>query len=168
MEDDLDQIAEGARSWVEIVRDFYEPFAEEVERARENMPEVKTEPEMLDRNCPETGHPLVIRYGRFGKFIGCSDFPKCRYTEPWLEKVGVTCPQCDGEIVERRTRRGRVFYGCSNYPECEFTSWKRPLANPCPECGGILVVENKSHASCLKCKLHFELEAIKEAGSEVA
>lgn len=168
MEDDLDQIAEGKQSWVEIVRAFYEPFAEEVERAKENMPEVKTEPEMLDRNCPETGHPLVIRYGRFGKFIGCSDFPNCRYTEPWLEKVGVSCPQCEGEIVERRTRKGRVFYGCSNYPECDFTSWKRPLANPCPECEGVLVVENKSHASCIKCKLHFELDAIKEAGSEVA
>jgi DNA topoisomerase-1 len=159
MEDDLDQIAEGSRPWVDVVRAFYEPFEIELEKARENMPEVKAEPEMLDRNCPESGHPLVIRYGRYGKFIGCSDFPNCRYTEPWLEKIGVVCPQCEGQIVERRTRKGRIFYGCSNYPECDFTSWKKPISTPCPECGGLLVLDNKNHASCMECKLKFNLGA---------
>jgi DNA topoisomerase-1 len=168
MEDDLDQIAEGSRPWVDVVRSFYEPFEVELEKARENMPEVKAEPEMLDRTCPESGHPLVIRYGRYGKFIGCSDFPNCRYTEPWLEKIGVGCPQCNGEIVERRTRKGRIFYGCSNYPECDFTSWKRPILTPCPECGGLLVLENKQQASCMECKQKFNLEAISAPGSEMA
>jgi DNA topoisomerase-1 len=168
MEDDLDQIAEGTRQWVEVVRAFYEPFAKEIEKAKEEMPEVKAEPEKLGRNCPECGHPLVIRHGRFGKFVGCSDFPNCRYTEPWLEKIGVECPQCDGDIVERRTKKGRIFYGCSNYPECDFTSWKKPLDKPCSECGGLLVIENKNHASCLNCKSYFELEEIQHPGSEVA
>jgi DNA topoisomerase-1 len=168
MEDDLDQIAEGNRPWVDVVQAFYEPFEVELEKARENMPEVKAEPEMLDRNCPESGHPLVIRYGRYGKFIGCSDFPNCKYTEPWLEKIGVECPQCEGQIVERKTRKGRIFYGCSNYPECDFTSWKKPISTPCPACGGLLVVENKDHASCMECKLKFNLEAISLPGSEMA
>ena len=168
MEDDLDQIAEGSRPWVDVVRAFYEPFEVELEKARENMPEVKAEPEKLDRNCPECGYPLVIRYGRYGKFIGCSDFPNCKYTEPWLEKIGVECPQCEGQIVERRTRKGRIFYGCSNYPECDFTSWKKPISTSCPECGGLLVLENKNHASCIECKLKFNLEAISVPGSELA
>ncbi len=168
MEDDLDMIAEGDRPWVEVVRAFYEPFEKDLEKARENMPEVKAEPEVLDRTCPESGHPLVIRYGRFGKFIGCSDFPNCRYTEPWLEKIGVDCPQCEGHIVERRTRKGRVFYGCSNYPDCDFTSWKQPISTPCPECGGLLVLDNKNHASCMECKQNFHMEAISVQGSELA
>jgi len=168
MEDDLDQIAEGTRSWVEVVRSFYEPFAIDLEKAKDDMPEIKAEPEMLDRNCPESGHPLVIRHGRFGKFIGCSDFPNCRYTEPWLEKVGVRCPQCSGEIVERRTRKGRIFYGCSNYPECDFTSWKKPIPNPCPECRGLLVLDNKDHATCLNCTKSFEISKIEEDGTKVA
>lgn len=168
MEDDLDQIAEGSRPWVDVVKAFYGPFVIELEKAKQNMPEVKAEPEVLDRTCPESGHPLVIRYGRFGKFIGCSDFPNCRYTEPWLEKIGVECPQCDGQIVERRTRKGRIFYGCSNYPECDFTSWKKPISTPCPECEGLLVIDNKNHASCTKCKQNFNLEALSVPGSEMA
>jgi DNA topoisomerase-1 len=168
MEDDLDQIAEGSRPWVDVVKAFYEPFAIELEKAKENMPEVKAEPEVLDRNCPDSGHPLVIRYGRFGKFIGCSDFPNCRYTEPWLEKIGVECPQCNGQIVERRTRKGRIFYGCSNYPDCDFTSWKKPISTPCPECGGLLVIDNKNHASCTQCNQNFNLEALSVPGSEMA
>lgn len=169
MEENLDKIALGQIPWVEIVRNFYGPFAEQVEKARELMPEVKTEPEILDRLCPETGHHLVVRHGRYGKFIGCSDFPTCRYTEPWLEKIGVHCPQCaEGELVERRTRKGRVFYGCSRYPECDFTSWKRPLPNPCPHCAGLLVVDNKSHAACLACGNQFELEMFEEQEDQLA
>jgi len=168
LEDRLDQIAEGRRPWVEVIRAFYEPFSEELERAKELMPEVKTELQVLDRTCPESGHPLVVRFGRFGKFIGCSDFPNCRYTEPWLEKIGVKCPQCDGEIVERRSRKGRVFYGCSNYPECDFTSWKRPLPKPCPDCEGLLILENKNHAACMECHSVFEIESISPSEEQVA
>jgi DNA topoisomerase-1 len=160
MEADLDRIASGDERWVSVVRDFYGPFSLDVARAEEKMPEVKAELEPVGRDCPESGHPLVIRWGRYGKFISCSDFPSCRYTEPWLEKIGVACPKDGGEIVERKTRKGRIFYGCANYPECDFTSWKQPLPTPCPECGGLLVVANKNTAQCLQCEEQFPLDQV--------
>jgi DNA topoisomerase-1 len=168
MESELDDIADGARGWVEVVRDFYEPFSEELAKAAEAMPEVKAEPEPIDRLCPESGHQLVIRFGRFGRFIGCSDFPACRYTEPILDKIGVICPLDGGDLVERRTRNGRTFFGCANYPGCEFTSWKRPLSSSCPECGGMLVAENRTKARCLGCERIFERGEISEPDTELA
>ena len=168
MEEELDEIAEGDRGWVEVVREFYVPFSKRLEAAAENMPELKPEPEYLDRTCPECGGQLLIRHGRFGKFIGCSNFPECRHTEPWLEKIGVTCPLDGGDLVERRTRRGRLFYGCANYPECEFSSWKRPLPAPCPNCGGLLVVEGKDKVSCTQCQQTFARDEIEEPQSDLA
>lgn len=166
MEQELDDIAEGERQWVDVVREFYEPFSEQVAIAEKTMPEIKAEPQVLDRMCPESGHPLVVRHGRYGKFIGCSAFPDCRYTEPWLEKIGVTCPKDGGDLVERRTRKGRLFYGCSNYPECDFTSWKRPIPQPCPNCGGVLVEQRRDLVQCLRCESQFAKEAVgaSEAG----
>lgn len=163
MEEELDEIAEGKRDWPDVVRDFYEPFSRRLEVAIEEMPEVKPEPEYLDRMCPQCGSPLLIRHGRYGKFIGCSNFPECRHTEPWLEKIGVICPVDGGDLVERRTRRGRVFYGCANYPDCEFTSWKRPVSAPCPNCGGLLVVDGKEHVQCTECERRFDREAIDQS-----
>ncbi|MGD9093595.1 MAG: type I DNA topoisomerase, partial [Anaerolineales bacterium] len=160
MEQDLDRVASGEQPWAEIVREFYGPFSEQVTRADEVIPEMKTEPESIGRECPECGHDLVIRWGRYGKFISCSNFPECRYTEPWLEKIGVNCPQDGGELVERRSRRGRIFFGCANYPECDFTSWKRPLPQPCPNCNGLLVQANKNHAQCTKCEERYHLDQI--------
>jgi DNA topoisomerase-1 len=151
MEDDLDLIASGEVPWVPVMREFYDPFKSEVERAKDNVPNVDLGQEFVGRDCPESGHPLIIRWGRFGKFIGCSNFPKCRYTEPWLEKLGIACPVDGGEIVARRSKKGRTFYGCANYPECEWTSWKRPAAEPCPNCGGLLLVQNKDWAQCSVC-----------------
>ncbi len=160
MENDLDRIADGQREWVPVLHEFYEPFKAEVEWARENVPNVELGNEEIGRACPECGKPLIIRWGRFGKFIGCSDFPTCRYTEPWLEKIGVTCPEDGGDLVERKTRKGRTFYGCINYPECEWTSWKRPLPEPCPVCGSLLVVQNKQWAQCIKCEEQVRLESL--------
>jgi DNA topoisomerase-1 len=168
MEEELDEVAEGDRDWVEVVREFYEPFELQLERARELMPEVKVEPEPIDRTCPECSNQLVIRHGRYGKFIGCSNFPECRHTEPWLEKIGVPCPLDGGELVERRTRKGRTFYGCSNYPECEFTSWKRPEPAPCPNCGGLLVHQNRRHLQCMKCENVYEHEEIHSKQADLA
>jgi DNA topoisomerase-1 len=162
MEAQLDQVASGDQSWVKIVSQFYGPFEEQVAHANETMPEVKTEPELVGRNCPECGQELVIRWGRHGKFIGCSNFPACRYTEPWLEKININCPQCNGELVERKTRKNRTFYGCLNYPECDFTSWKKPLKVTCPSCNGLLVYDNKNFASCIKCGEQFPLDAVSE------
>lgn len=160
MEEDLDKIAEGEMAWTDAIREFYEPFSADVKKAQAEMPVHKTEPEPIGRICPDDGGELVIRYGRFGKFISCSNFPTCRYTEPWLEKIGISCPKDGGELVERKTRKGRTFYGCANYPNCDFTSWKKPLAKPCPKCGGLLVAANKREAQCTNCSEIFQLEAV--------
>jgi DNA topoisomerase-1 len=160
MEEDLDRIASGEQGWVDLVQDFYTPFAQRVAHANEVMPEVKVEPQPIGRQCPESGHELVIRAGRFGKFISCSGFPECRYTEPILDKIGVACPKDGGELIERKTRKGRVFYGCANYPQCDFTSWKKPIATPCPNCSGLLVIASKDKAQCLRCERWFPLEEV--------
>jgi DNA topoisomerase I len=151
MEDDLDKVASGEMEWTAAMKEFYEPFKELVRTAQAEIPITKSGPEPIGRICPDDGGQLVIRYGRYGKFISCSNFPACRYTEPWLEKIGVRCPKDGGELVQRKTRKGRTFYGCANYPACDFTSWKRPLAQPCPNCGGLLVLVNKREAECLNC-----------------
>lgn len=160
MEEDLDKIAEGEMVWTDAIREFYEPFSEDVKKAQAEMPVTKSGPEPIGRACPDCGRELVIRYGRFGKFISCSGFPECRYTEPWLDKIGVLCPTDQGELVERKTRKGRTFFGCINYPNCEFTSWKRPLAKPCPKCDSLLVVANKREAHCISCSESFLLDDV--------
>lgn len=151
LEDQLDQIADGEQAWRPVIDEFWQPFSQQLVEAEEQMPEVSTEPEQVGRDCPECGNPLIIRFGRYGKFIGCSNFPECRHVEPLLETIGVTCPNCGGELVERRTKKGRTFFGCSNYPACDFTSWKRPIAQPCPHCEGLLVIANRQNARCLNC-----------------
>lgn len=152
MEDELDDIAQG-KPWVPVVADFYEDFSENLEVAEDEMPKVKVkkEPKPVGRDCPKCGNPLLYRHGRYGKFIGCSNFPSCRYTEQILDKIGVTCPNCGGDLVVKRTRRGRTFYGCANYPECEWTSWKKPLPQPCRQCGGLVVQVSKTEAECTEC-----------------
>jgi DNA topoisomerase-1 len=168
MEQELDEIAEGQRRWVDVVSEFYGPFSQDVQRAAELMPETKPEPEEIGRACPLCGNPLLIRHGRYGKFIGCSTFPTCRHTEPILELVGAPCPQDGGDLVKRRTRRGRVFYGCSNFPECDFTTWKRPSPVPCPVCGGLLVYEDKHQLKCLQCGAEVKEKDLPETEGELA
>jgi DNA topoisomerase-1 len=160
MESNLDKIAAGEEDWVRVMAEFYAPFEEKVKIAHAEMPQTKSGPEPIGRACPKCGKDLVIRYGRFGKFISCSGFPDCRHTEPWLEKIGVECPKDHGDLVSRKTRKGRIFFGCANYPNCDFTSWKRPLAVPCPNCKGMLVIANKREAQCLDCQESFLLEQI--------
>ena len=160
MEEDLDMIANGQAEWTEVIHEFYHPFAKDLAHAQAEMPVTKREPEKIGRICPDDGGDLVIRFGRYGKFISCATFPTCRYTEPWLEKIGIHCPQDHGEIVVKKTRKGRTFYGCANYPECDFTSWKRPIKEPCPSCKGLLVYANKREAQCIKCEETFLLETV--------
>lgn len=161
MEEELDRIASGELHWVDVVREFYGPFSADLVRAEAEMKEVN-----LDRPtgelCEECGHPLVLKYGRFGRFVACSNFPECRYTRSYAEKIGVSCPECGGELVARRTRKGRRFYGCAKYPKCKFASWKLPLPAPCPNCGGLLVAEAADKASCLSCGTQFPVEELKE------
>jgi len=161
MEEELDEIAEGKKAWVGVIQDFYQAFEESLKIAKEKMPVTRIKPESAGRDCPLCGHDLVIRTGKFGKFISCSNFPTCRYTEAVVEKAGVACPKCkDGEVVVKRSRKGRVFYGCSNYPSCDFVSWNKPVAQKCPECGGPLVLQNKDRVTCLNCKVILDKEEI--------
>lgn len=168
MEEELDSIAEGELEWRPMLSEFYGPFEQQLDHARRHMPQMAQE-EAVGRDCPECGghQTLVIRYGRYGKFIGCTNYPECRYTEPWLERTGIACPVCGkehgGEIVVRKSRRGRTFYGCSRYPECEFTSWKQPLPQPCPNCGGLLVEQNQTTAQCTVCENTYKLSEIAQA-----
>lgn len=152
MEDELDEIAQG-KPWVPVVADFYDDFSENLEVAEQEMPkvQVKKEPKPVGRDCPKCGSPLLYRHGRYGKFIGCSNFPSCRYTEQILDKIGVSCPNCGGDLVVKRTRRGRTFYGCANYPDCDWTSWKKPLPQPCQQCDGLVVQVSKTEAECTEC-----------------
>jgi DNA topoisomerase-1 len=168
MEDALDEVADGERQWADVVDTFYKRFEPEVRKAQKEIPVTKNNFEKIGRTCPVCGNELVIRWGRYGKFISCSNFPACRYTEPLLQKIGVTCPEDGGDLVERRTRKGRIFYGCANYPACGFTSWRKPIATPCPNCGGLMVVANRQEASCIKCSSTFPLEQVLESSPESA
>jgi DNA topoisomerase-1 len=163
MEEDLDRISTGEAKWVAVLDEFYLPFAEAVAHAEDHMPEISVADQPTGEMCDKCGSPMVLKFGRYGKFEACSNFPNCRNAKPHLLKLGITCPTgCGGELVERRTKKGRVFYGCTNYPECEWSSWKRPLATPCPSCGGQLVQKNRQWAQCLSCEDQFELNQIAE------
>jgi len=125
MENNLDKIAQGEKKWVPIIAAFYAPFAKDLETTFEKSDRVKVFVELTSEKCPE-GHPLVIRYGRFGKFLACEAFPEHRYTKAFEEKTDSKCPESGDAIVIKKTRRGRPFYGCSAYPACKWMSWRLP------------------------------------------
>jgi DNA topoisomerase-1 len=125
MEQELDAIANGEIAWVPVIREFYTPFEKDLNAAYEKADKVKVAEEVIDEKCPQCQNPLVIRMGRFGKFIACSTFPACKYTRQFSEKIDMKCPRCGGDIVIKKTRRGKTFYGCSNYPTCNFAAWKK-------------------------------------------
>lgn len=162
MEDDLDRIAQGDLEWPPVLQEFYKPFSEAVNHAEAHMPEVSIADQPTGEICEKCGSPMVLKFGRFGKFEACSNFPECRNAKPHLVKLNIACPNDGGELVERRTKKGRVFYGCANYPACEWSSWKRPLPAPCPSCGGLLVQKNRNWAQCLNCAEQFELSQLSD------
>ncbi|MGQ9584172.1 MAG: type I DNA topoisomerase [Anaerolineae bacterium] len=163
MEEFLDDIATGDKEWVPVIREFYAPFARQLEKAEAEMKGVKVQEEQTDEVCEKCGHPMVVKYGRYGKFLACSNYPDCRNTKSYTEKVGVQCPECGGDLVRRRSRRNRIFYGCSRYPDCQFVVWKRPLKTPCPSCGGLLTEGRKDEAVCTQCEATFPLEEVEPA-----
>jgi len=160
MEEELDRIASGEQDWVSVLREFYGPFSETLKRAEQEMEYLNLGDQPTGEMCELCGHPMIIKWGRYGKFIACSNYPACRNTKSFYVPVGVKCPECGGELAERRTRRGRIFYGCLNYPECEFTTWERPLPTPCPKCGGLLTEGRKGMAKCVSCGEEIPLEEL--------
>ncbi len=147
MEDDLDHVEEGKENWVQVIGEFYKSFEKRLTVAEEEMKEVEIRDEPSDENCDKCGKPMVYKMGRFGKFLACSGFPDCRNTKPIVKDTGVGCPKCGkGQVVERRSKKGRLFYGCDRYPECDYVSWDKPVAQPCPDCGG-LMVEKRSRGN---------------------
>ena len=126
MEDDLDKIAQGKKEWVPVIKEFYQPFEKQLEKVYQSSAKVKLPVEKTKKRCPKCGAELVIRIGRYGKFLACSAFPECKYTAPFLEKTGLRCPECGGELVIKKTKKGKQFYGCSHWPKCQFASWNKP------------------------------------------
>ncbi|MCK8624101.1 type I DNA topoisomerase [Apilactobacillus xinyiensis] len=140
LEQELDEIEEAKRNWVEIIDNFYQPFYKEVSNAEINMASVQIKDEPAGFDCEICGSPMVIKMGKYGKFYACSRFPDCRNTQAIVKKIGVVCPTCGkGEVIERKSKRNRLFYGCSRYPECEFVSWDKPIGRNCPKDGHFLV-----------------------------
>jgi DNA topoisomerase-1 len=153
MERRLDAVEGGEQEWTEFIRDFYAALRQQLDRAEAEMDRVQKPVEEANEACPECGKPLLIRTGRFGRFISCSGYPDCNYKKPYLLKTGALCPECGGDLVERKSRKSaKVFYGCANYPTCSYAVWDRPLTTPCPECGGLLTLANgRTEAACVKC-----------------
>ncbi len=139
MESLLDGVEEGAVKWKTIIRNFYPDLEEAVEAAQKELESVKIEDEVTEEICEHCGRNMVIKYGPHGRFLACPGFPDCKNTKPYLEKIGVSCPLCGGDVVMKKTKKGRRYYGCSNHPECEFMSWPRPSGQKCPKCGSYMV-----------------------------
>ena len=138
LENELDTIEEGEANWKEVVKESYEPFEEAIKEALENIEKVNMDVE-TDEICELCGSNMVIKYGRFGKFMACKNYPECKNTKPIVNKIGVKCPKCgEGEIIVRKTKKGRAFYGCSKYPDCDFIEWNKPVEEVCPECGSYM------------------------------
>ena len=143
MEGDLDRIAEGHENWIGLLRRFYAPFESELAEAEKKLPRLELRDEPTDEICPTCGRPMVIKHGRFGRFISCSGYPECKTTKPIVKETGAACPKCAGAIVERRSRKGRVFYGCANYPKCDFISWDAVVPERCPVCGSHVLAKTR-------------------------
>jgi len=148
MEEELDEIARGDRQWVPMLEKFYAPFSTTVNTVLEHAPRVDV---TTDQVCEECERPMVIKTGRYGPFLSCSGYPDCKATKRIVNNIGVSCPSCKGDIISRKSKRGRTFYGCSNYPECTFITGRRPLAPPCPNCQGLLVAARGERAECMSC-----------------
>jgi DNA topoisomerase-1 len=140
MEGDLDHVEEGTQDWVNVIGNFYKSFEVRLNFAEDEMKEIEIKDEPSDEICDKCGSPMVFKMGRFGKFLACSGFPDCRNTKPIIKDTGVHCPKCeDGLVVERRSKKGRMFYGCNQYPGCDYVSWDKPVEKPCPSCQGMMV-----------------------------
>ncbi|MCZ0703414.1 DNA topoisomerase-1 [Natronobacillus azotifigens] len=152
MESDLDAVEEGQTNWVDIIDDFYKDFEKRLDKAEQEMEKIEIRDEPAGEDCEKCGHEMVIKMGRYGKFMACSNFPDCRNTKAILKEIGVPCPKCKkGNIVERKSKKRRTFYGCDQYPECDFLSWDKPIARPCPKCESTLVEKKAKKGTQIQC-----------------
>lgn len=151
LEERLDQIEEGNASWKSVVREYYTPFSVALAHAEEQIGKVKIEDQVSDEICDLCGRNMVIKMGRYGKFLACPSFPECRNTKPLLEEAGANCPKCSKPLVIRRSKKGRKFYGCSAYPDCDFVSWEMPAPEPCPECQQLMVIKSSKRQKKYVC-----------------
>ena len=152
VEDDLDKIREGKEEWVEVLREFYGDFEETLKKAKEDMKDEKIQlkEDMIDMVCDKCGKPMVVKYGRFGRFIACSGYPECKNIMKAVKETLGICPKCGDKIIERKSRRGKIFYGCNAYPNCDFVSWDAPIKETCPKCGKTLL-EKKGKQGKIYC-----------------
>ncbi|HUV53335.1 MAG TPA: type I DNA topoisomerase [Dehalococcoidia bacterium] len=157
MEKKLDRIAAGQLKWAPMLKEFYQPFEKTITKATKAIPKFA---EPTNEVCEKCGRPMVIKWGRMGKFMSCSGFPECKNAKSIVVNLGVSCPRCKSNLVERRSKKGRVFYGCSSYPKCNFALWDKPLKKSCPQCGGLLTLSKRGNAKCSQCSYEGE------AGSE--
>jgi DNA topoisomerase I len=153
LEEKLDDVARGEQAWVPVVRTFYDPFEQRLERVSADIPRVKVPAEITEERCEKCGSFMAIKLGRFGRFLACTAFPNCRNAKPILTRTGVECPECGGDLVEKRGGKAkRVFFGCANYPTCSFSTWSRPVPERCPRCGWIQVQAGRDKVRCLRCE----------------
>ncbi|MDF2924735.1 MAG: topA [Paenibacillaceae bacterium] len=165
MEEELDHVEEGRENWVKVLSGFYESFEKRLNVAEEEMKEIEIQDEVSDELCEKCGNPMVYKMGRFGKFLACSGFPDCRNTKPIVKGTGVVCPNCKvGHVVERRSKKGRVFFGCDKYPDCDFVSWDRPVGRDCPDCGEMLISKTNRNGTTVQCtKCDYKEEPVEES-----
>lgn len=162
MEKELDEIAQGDKNWVSVLQDFYIPFDAILQNASQSIAK-RDLTKLSDETCPLCGRPMVIKVGRFGKFLACSGYPDCKKTMPFLVRVGIRCPRChQGELIERISKKKLRFYGCSRYPDCDFTISRKPISQPCPQCGKLLVESRGEWAVCMDCKHKVKIDELEK------
>lgn len=168
MEENLDEVEHGQEEWVELLDEFYSDFDKTLKKAKEDMEGVKLQlkEDQTDIICDKCGRQMVVKVGRYGKFIACPGYPECKNVLKFVEKTGVKCPKCNGDVIVKHTKKKRVFYGCSNYPECDFVSWNEPVNERCPQCGGILFKKKgkKPKLYCATEGCGFEKEFVEKDG----
>ena len=169
LEKDLDKIAQGDKDWILTLRNFYQPFNKTLQKASNAIVKINTD-KLSDELCPICSKPMMIKNGRFGKFLACSGYPDCKTTRPLLIKTGISCPICKekgekGELVEKLSKKRRRFYGCSRYPECTFAINRKPIPNACPKCGNLLISTQRDRVKCTVCEFKGELPELDKVGA---
>lgn len=161
-------VADGKMEWKQVLRDFYPLLAELLAEAEAKVENVEIQDEVTDVICEECGRNMVVKYGKYGKFLACPGFPECRNTKPLFEEAGVDCPICGGKVLIKKTKKGRKYFGCEHNPECSMISWYKPTGEICPECGDVLVVKGTKtkRVACNNPECNFTKEYVEKENEE--